>query len=354
MWPRSTFRELLGIALPVIQAPMAGFTTPELVVAVGNAGALGSLGTAALPTDLIRSQVAAIRQASNHPFNLNFFVHAPPVIDPAATERMRARLKPYFDALGLGAVPTASVPFPSFDDERLKLVLELRPRLVSFHFGLPAPDAVRAIKQAGSLVLSSATSVAEAKALEAGGADIIVAQGFEAGGHRGTFIYVANAGTVGTMALVPQVVDAVRVPVLAAGGIADGRGLAAAFALGAAGAQIGTAFLGCPETSVSAPHRAALRNASDAGTEVTRAFTGRPARALRNRFIVEMAAADAEALPFPAQASLAGPLGRVADEAARAAFMPLWSGQAAPLIRALPAGELVETICDEALAVIAG
>jgi nitronate monooxygenase len=350
MWPNHSLTDLLGITRPIIQAPMAGFTTPELVAAVGSAGGLGSLGCTTLPLDLVRKQVAAVRQASNHPFNLNFFVHVPPVIDPAAVERMRARLKPYFDELGLGDVPAASVPFPSFDDERLRLVLEVRPRVVSFHFGLPAAEAVRAIKQAGSLVLSSATTVAEAKALAGGGADVIVAQGFEAGGHRGTFIDVANAGTVGTMALVPQVVDAVRVPVVAAGGIADGRGLAAALALGAAGAQIGTAFLGCPETAVSSPHRAALRNAKDASTELTRSFTGRPARALRNRFIAEMAAA--EALPFPVQATLAGPLGRVADEVVRAEFMPLWSGQSAALMRELPARELVETICDEAQAIM--
>ena len=241
---------------------------------------------------------------------------------------MRAKLAPYFDKHGLGPVPEPKEPFPSFDAERLDLVLELRPRVAGFHFGLPEASAVRKIKDAGCIILSSATTVAEARSLEADGADAIIAQGFEAGGHRGNFSNSPGAGMVGTMALVPQIADAVRVPVIAAGGIADGRGVAAAFALGASGVQIGTAFLGCPEAIVSPVYRARLRDAADDGTEVTRAYTGRPARALRNRFIAEMA--DAEALDFPLQASLVAPLWQVPSEAARAEFMPVWAGQAAP------------------------
>src|SRR3989440_9070348 len=194
----------------------------------------------------------------------------------------------------------------------LVVVLEQRPRVASFHFGLPNASAVRRIKEAGCLIFSSATTVAEARALEAGGADLVIAQGYEAGGHRGSFSGSPGAGLVGTMALVPQIVDAVRVPVIAAGGIADGRGLAAAFALGASGAQIGTAFLGCPEASVSPLHLARLRSATNDGTELTRAFTGRPARALRNRFVIEMA--DTEPLDFPLQASLASPLWQLPSE----------------------------------------
>jgi nitronate monooxygenase len=265
---------------------------------------------------------------------------------------MRMRLASYFDEFGLGPVPEPEEPFPPFDEERLALVLELRPRVVSFHFGLPDASAVRRVKEAGCLIFSSATTVAEARSLEAGGADVIIAQGFEAGGHRGSFSASRGAGFVGTMALVPQVVDAVRVPVIAAGGIADGRGLAAVFALGASGAQIGTAFLGCPEATVSPLHRAQLRDAADDGTEVTRAFTGRPARAVRNRFVTEMA--DSQPLQFPLQGSLVGPLWQLPSEEARAAFAPFWAGQAAPLMREMPAGELVEKLVSEAQSILGG
>jgi nitronate monooxygenase len=259
---------------------------------------------------------------------------------------VREKLAPYFEEFGLGDGPEPKELFPTFDAERLDFVIELRPRVVSFHFGLPEKSAVRRIKEAGCIILSSATTVAEARSLEANGVDAVIAQGFEAGGHRGSFSGSPGAGMVGTMALVPQIADAVRVPVIAAGGIADGRGLAAAFALGASGAQMGTAFLGCPEATVSPLHRAQLRAATDDGTELTRAFTGRPARALRNRFITEMA--DTEPLEFPLQGSLVGPLWQLASEEARAAFVPFWAGQAAPLVRGLPASELVEKLVAEA------
>jgi len=349
-WPRTDFVELLGISHPIVQAPMPGFTTPALAAAVCNAGGLGSIGCATLPTAAIREQVAAVRQATNRPFNLNFFVHAPPVAAPEATARVRARLAAYFAEFGLGSVPEPSEPFASFDEDRLDVIRELRPRVVSFHFGLPWAAAVRQIKEAGCAIMSSATTVAEARSLEAGGADVVIAQGFEAGGHRGSFSESPGAGMVGTMALVPQIVDAVRVPVIAAGGIADGRGIAAAFALGASGVQLGTAFLGCPETAVPPLYRARLRAATDDATEVTRAFTGRPARAIRNRFVAEMG--EAETLDFPLQASLAGPLWQVADETARAQLMPVWAGQAVALLRELPAGQLVERMAAEAQLVL--
>jgi nitronate monooxygenase len=351
MWPRTDFLELLGITHPVIQAPMSGFTPPQLAAAVCNAGGLGSIGCAGLPPGLVREQVASLRHATNRPFNLNFFVHARPHASPEVTVRMQAKLAPYFKEFALGAVPEPREPFTTFDAERLELVIELRPRVVSFHFGLPAPAAVRRIKDAGSIILSSATTVAEARWLEASGVDAVIAQGYEAGGHRGSFSASPGVGMVGTMALVPQIVDAVRVPVIAAGGIADGRGLAAAFALGASGVQIGTAFLGCPEATVSPPHLARLRSATDDGTELTRAFTGRSARSLRNRFVTEMA--DTEPLEFPLQGSLAGPLWQLPDEEMRADFMPLWAGQAAPLTRDLPAGQLVEKLVTEAQSIIA-
>lgn len=312
MWPRTDFLELLGITHPVVQAPMSGFTPPALVIAVCNAGGLGSIGCVGQPPDLLREQVAIVRQATNRPFNLNFFAHRTPQTAPEATARVQARLARYFDEFGLGTVPEPTEPFSSFDAEQLDLVLELRPRVVSFHFGLPQTVVVQQLKGAGCIIFSSATTVAEARSIEANGADAIIAQGFDAGGHRGSFSDSAGAGLVGTMALVPQIVDAVHVPVIAAGGIADGRGIAAAFALGASGVQIGTAFLGCPETPISPLYRARLRAAADDATEVTRAFTGRPARALRNRFVTEMA--DTESLAFPLQASLVGPLWRMSNE----------------------------------------
>ena len=350
MWPRTDFLELLGITHPVIQAPMAGFASPALAAAVCNAGALGSIGCAGVPPATVRDQITALRQATNRPYNLNFFVHSHPRLDPDASARMRMRLAPYFDEFGLGVVPEPKEPFPPFDEERLDLVLELRPPVVSFHFGLPDAAAVQRVREAGCIILSSATTVAEARSLEAYGADVIIAQGYEAGGHRGSFSDSPGAGMVGTMALVPQIVDAVRLPVVAAGGIVDGRGLAAAFALGASGVQLGTAFLGCPEATVSPLHRAQLRSAVDDGTELTRAFTGRPARALRNRFISEMA--DSEPLEFPLQGSLVGPLWQLPSEEARAEFMPLWSGQAASLIREMPAAQLVETLVREAQSIL--
>lgn len=243
MWPRTNLLDLLGITHPIIQAPMSGFSSPALVAAVSNAGALGSLGCATLPTQTTRDQIEELRRASNRPFNLNFFVHPVPSIDARTAGRVRERLAAYYDEFGLGAVPEPSDQFPRLDEERLQMLLDLRPPVVSFHFGLPPADTMKRIKQSGAVVLSSATTVAEARKLEAAGADAIIAQGFEAGGHRGTFTKGDGAGLIGTMALVPQVVDAVSVPVIAAGGIADGRGIAAAFALGASGVQMVPRFL---------------------------------------------------------------------------------------------------------------
>ncbi|WP_085034867.1 NAD(P)H-dependent flavin oxidoreductase [Ensifer aridi] len=348
MWPRRNLQDLLGIEHPIIQAPMSGITTPELVSAVCNAGALGSLGCGLLPSELVREQVAAVRTATDRPFNLNFFAHPRPSMDNKTAAEARQRVQRYYDELGLGTAPEPTEPFPIFDSSRLALVLELRPRVVSFHFGLPGADALNALKQAGCLILSSATTVAEARWLEAAGVDAIIAQGAEAGGHRGTFTDDAGAGTVGAMVLVPRVVDAVRVPVIAAGGIFDGRGIEAAFKLGASGVQMGTAFLGCPESNVPPPYREALRAATDLSTHVTRMYTGRPARVLRNRFSSDMAASDALVLDFPLQASLTMPLGRSADGEVRSDFFPMWAGQGASAGNNLPAGEFVRRLANEA------
>lgn len=346
MWPRTDLLDLLHLRHPIVLAPMAGFSGPALAAAVSNAGGLGSLGSATLPGQAIRAQVEELRRATNRPFNLNMFAHPAPRIDGAAALRVGERLAAYYQELGLGPVPAPVDPLPLFDEERLELILDLVPPVLSFHFGLPSGDAVARIKAKGIILLSSATTVAEARRLESEGADAIIAQGCEAGGHRGTFSGGGGAGLVGTMALVPQVADAVRVPVLAAGGIADGRGIAAAFALGASGVQIGTAFLGCPEAVVPALHREALHRAADEDTRLTRVFSGRPARALRNRLTDELG--EAEALEFPAQASLTAALARAGSDEARRAFQPFWAGQAAPLVRDLPASRLVEALVEEA------
>lgn len=344
--------QMLGCDLPIVQAPMAGSTTPELAAAVSNAGGLGSLGTGMTPPAELRETVAALRALTNKSFNLNFFVHPEPDLIPYDAAPIQNALRPFYDELGLGDVPDPASPAPAFDDEMLKTVLELRPRVASFHFGLPASSAVTALKEAGIAILSSATTVAEAVALEHGGADIVIAQGHEAGGHRGTFLDHVDLGTVGTMALVPQVVDAVSVPVIAAGGIGDARGIAAALMLGASGVQLGTAYLACPEAKVHEVHRKALSEASDHSTVVTKLFSGRPARAIRNRLTEDLRWHEGDAAPYPAQRPLVAPLIRESAKAGRGEFMQLWAGQAARLSAAEPAAEKTENLMREAFALL--
>ena len=342
---RTALTELLDLEHPVIQAPMASAATPELVAAVSGAGGLGSLGSAMLPPDELLAQAGAVRERTDRPFNVNFFCHEPPELDPPEVGRARERFAVPYGELGLGEPPEPSVPPIAFDEARLEALLEIRPAVASFHFGLPAESALEAIREAGSRIISSATTVAEAEHLAERGVDAVIAQGAEAGGHRGSFLVDGDDGPVGTLALVPQVVDAVDVPVIAAGGIADGRGLAAALALGAGGAQIGTAFLACPETSIHPLHREALRSSPAEATRITRAFSGRPARALRNRATDE---GGQDPLPYPAQISLAVPLGAIAAERGSSDFLPMWAGQGAPLAREMPAAELVAQLVADA------
>lgn len=345
-WPKTAFSELLGITYPIVQAPMATTATPALAAAVGNAGGLGSLGFGTSSPDQCRADLEALRAATNRPFNVNFFVHAPPVEDPERRSRMQARLAGYYAELGIE--PSASgTPPPPFDEAMLEVVLATRPPVVSFHYGLPAAAQLRAVKDAGAIVMSSATTVAEARWLEAEGADVVIAQGYEAGGHRGTFRSSFGSAQIGTMALVPQVVDAVRCPVIAAGGIMDGRGIAAALVLGAAGVQLGTAFLNCPEARTHPLHRHALKTSSDESPRVTTFFTGRPARALANRLVLELADAEADVLDFPLQRGMTGPLSEAAAQRGSADFYPMWAGQGAPLVRELPAQALVDALVAE-------
>jgi nitronate monooxygenase len=353
-WP-TALTDLLGIEHPIIQAPMAGSSTLELAVAVAGAGGLGSLAAAMLPPARLREEVSALRAATNRPFNVNFFVHQPPSDDPARTARMTARLAPYYAELGIAPPTDLPAPSPPFDDAMLEALLAERPKVVSFHFGLPDADQLQALQAIGTVLLASATTVAEARQLAAAGVDAIIAQGNEAGGHQGSFTPSLPGTGTGTMALVPQVVDAVGCPVIAAGGLMDGRGIAAAFMLGAAGVQLGTAFLGCPEASIHPLHRQALQAASDDGTRMTRAFSGRAARGLTNRLIRELAPEAAGAaggsgddiLDFPLQRGLTGPLGQAAARQGSADFMPMWAGQGAALARELPAAELVRRLVAE-------
>ena len=341
---RTGVTDLLGIEHPILQAPMASAATPALAAAVSNAGALGALGSAMLPVDELRRQAAEVRAQTDRPFQLNFFCHARPEIGAETAIAARERFAALYGQLGLGEPPEPRVPSIAFDAARLEALLELRPPVVSFHFGLPEPDALAPIREAGILVLASATTVAEATHLEQRGVDAVVAQGAEAGGHRGSFLVEGDDGPVGTLALVPQVTDAVGVPVVAAGGIADGRGLAAVLALGAGAAQVGTALLPCPESGISLAYREGLRRARAEDSAITRTFTGRPARALRNRVTEELEAV----LPYPAQMSLTGPLRELAPDGDPGAFQAMWAGQGAALARAVPAADVVAGISSGA------
>ena len=347
MWKDCRITQLFGIEHPIIQAPMGGAAVPALAAAVANAGGLGSLGTATLPAEERRRQVEQLRALTSRPINLNYFVHAEPVADPARTIRLQARLAAWYVEHDAGEPPAPTALMPIFDREALEHLLAVRPAVASFHFGLPKPADVAAIKAAGIKLIASATTPKEAKALEAGGVDAVIAQGWEAGGHRGTFTPPYGEGQIGTLALVPQVADAVGVPVIAAGGIADGRGIAAALMLGASAVQLGTAFLSCPEAAVHPLHRQALAEGARASI-VTAAFTGRPARALANRYADEMVAAEADILDFPLQLSQTWPLIQATLARGSSEFLPMWAGQAYGLNRAMPAADLVATLAREA------
>ena len=323
-----TFRELFGVEHPIIQAPMAGVQGSALAIAVSNAGALGSIPCALLDSGALREELTRMREQSARPFNVNFFCHRPPEPNPDLERRWRAMLAPYFAEYGIDpdAVPSGGGRVP-FGSDAADLIEEFRPPVVSFHFGLPSTDLLARVRSCGAKILSSATTVDEALWLEAQRVDAIIAQGLEAGGHRGLFLSDDVTTQIGTFALLPQVVRAVRTPVIAAGGIADARGVAAAMALGAAAVQIGTAYLLCREATTSAVHRAAL--ASDAArlTTLTNVFTGRPARAIVNRLVRELGPISAAAPAFPLAAAAVAPLRAKAERMGRDDFSPLWAGQ---------------------------
>jgi nitronate monooxygenase len=343
-------QDLLRIAHPIIQAPMAGADTSALAIAVCRAGGLGSLGCALRMPDEIRAAVQAIRAVTDRPFNLNFFCHTMVPPDAAAIERWKDLLRPFYQRfqLDIDAVPAARLRMP-FDEETCALVEELAPPIVSFHFGLPAPALVARLKQRGITILSTATSVAEAVWLEQRGCDAIIAQGIEAGGHRGMFLERDPATQPGLFALLPQVADHVRIPVIATGGIADARGIRAAFALGASAVQIGTAYLLCPEAEIAPLHRQALQHVADTGTAVTTIFSGRPARGIVNRFMLDAGFLPDAALPFPYAGNLVAPLRRSSEKAASTDCMQMWAGQSAALAKPMGAEELTQKLAAEAL-----
>ena len=351
MWPNRRLIDLLQIEFPIVQAPMIGPVDTDMVIAVAQGGGLGSLPCAAVSVEKAREQVSIVRQRVSAPLNMNFFCHIGVEADPRREAGWRRRLSAYFDELGLDLdAPSTVANRAPFGEEMCALVEELKPEVVSFHFGLPAPALLARVKAAGCLVMSSATIVREAVWLEQNGADVIIAQGAEAGGHRGMFLTDDITTQPGLFALLPQVVDAVKVPVIAAGGIGDGRGIAAAFALGAAGVQLGTAFLRTPESRVSGPAKAALAESADDGTVITNVMTGRPARGVINRVMREVGPVSADAPAFPYAAVALGPLKAAAEKLGRVDFTNLWAGQAVHLGGELPAAELTRKLAADGIA----
>jgi len=351
MWPDRRLIDLFKTEFPIVLAPMAGVMDAELVIAAAEGGALGSLPSAMLSAEKAREQVNIIRQRVSAPINMNFFSHTPVAADPAREAAWRQRLAPYYRELGLDPdAPVSAANRAPFDAAFCEVVEELKPEVVSFHFGLPDKPLLDRVKAAGCIVISSATTVKEAVWLESHGVDAVIAQGAEAGGHRGMFLTDNIGEQPGTFALVPQVVDAVKVPVIACGGIADGRGIAAAFALGASGVQIGSAYLRCPESKVSAMARAALAGACDDSTVITNVMTGRPARGVQNRVMREVGPIATEAPAFPHAATALGPLKLAAEKLGKVDFTNLWAGQAVAMGREVPAAELTRDLAKTALA----
>ena len=327
---------------------MPGASPPLLAAAVSNAGGLGSLGCGFLSVSELRAELEATQRATNRPFNVNFVMYDKPRSNSKRVQHARDLMAPHYARLQLGNVPHAIAKARVFDAEALAVVIAAHPRVVSFQFGLPGAAFIAALKDHGIAVMGMATSVREALDQERRGADVIVAQGWEAGGHRGTYLSSIDGGGIGTLALVPQVVDAVNVPVIAAGGIADGRGILAAFALGASGVQLGTAFMTCDEAGVPTVHKQALLDAADDETRLTKTFSGRPARVLVNKYIEEMTLHE-HALPdFPIMNMLTEPLQRASAARGSRDFVALWAGQGVGMSRAMPAAQLVGTLVDEA------
>jgi nitronate monooxygenase len=341
----TSLESLLGIDVPIIQAPMAGVQGAALAVAVSNAGGLGSVPAALLTLGGLEAEWAAVEKGTIRPVNLNFFCHDPPAPAPERLESWTRRLEPYYRELGVELAPAGNGPARApFGEESAEALGRLRPRVVSFHFGLPSPALLDRVRAFRPIIMSSATTVDEARWLEQHGVDVIIAQGIEAGGHRGMFRSADLDDQLGTFALVPQIVRAVRVPVVAAGGIADAAGVAAARALGAAGVQVGTAYLLCPEATTSPIHRAALESPAATHTAITNVFTGRPARGIVNRIVREVGPLYDAAPAFPLTAIPIAPLRAKAESIGRGDFSPLWAGQNVSGCARIPAAELTSRL----------
>ena len=341
----------LQIALPIIQGPMTGSDTPALAAAVSQAGGLGMLGCGMRSPAAMAEAAAEVRRHTQQPFGMNLFVQATPTPDETTVQAALKRLAPSYAELGL--VPTVPAQWCEDFEAQFEALLAARPAVASFTFGILKAPQVRRLHEAGCYVIGTATTVQEARAWAAVGADAVCASGLEAGGHRGTFLGDFAASMVGTLALVPQCVDALTIPVIAAGAIMDGRGIAAALALGAQAVQMGTAFLACPESAIGPAYRAALNSATATDTRVTRIFSGRPARGIVNT-MMELLAAHEDTVPaYPVQNALTGALRRAAAQAGRADYLSLWAGQGVAAVRPMPAAALVELLAQEWRAVSA-
>ena len=341
----NTLKALFNIEKPIIQAPMAGVQDYRLAAAVSNAGGLGSLPCAMLGAEALREELKALDEATSKPYNLNFFAHTPPEPNPQQEANWQQALAPYYKEFGIDpASITAGPGRMPFNEESAAIVEEFRPSVVSFHFGLPKPELLERVKKAGAKVLSTATTVDEALWLEQHGADAIIAQGLEAGGHRGIFLTKDMTTQMGTFALLPQIVAAVKIPVIAAGGIATAEGVRAALDLGAVAAQIGTAFMLCPEATTKPLHREALKSPAARHTAITNLFSGGPARGIVNRVMRELGPVYDQAPAFPLATNAIAPLRAAGEAAGTGDFSPLWSGQNASGCREIPAGKLVEEL----------
>lgn len=349
---RTAFSERLGLRIPLIVAPMAGGpSTQALVAATSAAGALGSFGFAYTQPDEMRRQCAWVRGRTGAPFGVNLFAaELPAAIEPPAQRDALAAVSPFYAELGLASPEPVQSPYAPDFDAQLSAVEEIRPAVFTTHLGGLPPERIGKLKRLGIVLGGSATCIEEARRLEALGFDFVVAQGGEAGGHRGTYLRDPYDALTGTLALTRMIVRSTKLPVVAAGGIMDGAGVAAVLALGAQAAQLGTAFVPCPESGASAVHKDALLRSQEDETRITEKFSGKPARGLANRFMREMAGKPQ--LAFPAQNSVTGKLRQASASAGKPDFVAMWSGQAAPLSRALPAAELVATLEREATAAL--
>lgn len=348
---KTALTDRLGLDLPIIQAPMAGTSTPELAAAVSNAGALGSISIASVDAVEGRRQIQALRALTTRPFNVNLFCHAPTPPDPARDRVWIDSLRPLFAQFGTAPPETLTEIYQSFltDEAKLAVLLDEKPAAVSFHFGLPQPDQIAALKSAGCLLIASATTPQEGRLAQAAGIDMVVAQGFEAGGHRGVFD-PADDPRFATLPLTRLLARELDIPVIAAGGIMDGAGIAAALTLGAAGAQLGTAFVSCPESAANPAYRAALASPRAQRTRVSPVISGRPARGVENAFMQR--ADESLTAGYPYAYDLGKALHAAASAQGDDGYAPQWAGQAAPLTRALPAAELVEALAHESRAAI--